>query len=294
LLLIDCGFEMNLFKEGWFSEQSEGWPGIVQSLKVDKVLHQERSKFQDISILKTPVAGLVMTLDGVIQSTELDEFAYQEMLAHVALYSHKCPKHVLIVGGGDCGVAREVLKHSCVEKVVQCEIDQRVTELSKQYLPHMTCSIDDPRFEMVFGDGAAYVRDHPNSFDVIITDSSDPIGPADVLFNEDYYRAVHKALTEEGIAVSQGESIWLGMDIILRLKRQCVAAGFKDIEYSIIQIPTYPGGSIGAFIASKGGSCKVPKRIITKEEQEKMKYYNKGIHEASFVLPEFFRRKFEE
>ncbi|KAH0789910.1 spermidine synthase [Histomonas meleagridis] len=286
---------MDLFKKGWFSEQSEGWPGLVQSYEVDNVIDHQKSKYQDVIVFKAKKTGLTMALDGVIQTTELDEFAYHEMMSHIVLYCHPNPKRVLIIGGGDLGVAREVLKHKCVELVDLCDIDEKVTELSKKYLPHLTEEASkDPRLHVMFQDGAAYIASKPNYYDIIITDSSDPIGPAESLFNENYYKGVLKALRPGGIICSQGESMWLDMNIILRLRDIMKSVGFPYVEYSVIQIPTYPGGSIGCMVASTAGSCKTPLREMTPEEASTMKYYSKAIHEASFVLPEFFRKKFEE
>ena len=285
---------MDLFKNGWFAEQGPSWAGMSQNLEVEEVLAHEKSKYQDIYVFKAKKTGLTMTLDDAIQSTEFDEFAYQEMLSHVILYCHPNPKKVLIIGGGDLGVAREVLKHKCVEHVDLCELDERVTELSKKYLPHMAeAASKDPRFHIHFEDGAAYVAKKKNEYDIIITDSSDPCGPAQPLFNQQYYQNLYNALTEGGIIASQGESMWLDADFILQLKKFCKNAGFKHVEYSTIQIPTYPCGSIGAFIASKGNSCKTPLREMTEEEAKSMKYYNKEIHIASFAMPEFFKRKWE-
>lgn len=284
---------MDSFKKGWFTENGEGWDGMAQSLEVSEVVHSEKSKFQEIAIFRSKRVGLVMTLDGVFQSTELDEFAYQEMMSHVALYAHPDPKRVLIVGGGDCGVAREVLKHKCVEVVDQCEIDERVVELSKKFLPHMASeAVKDPRLNIHYEDGAKFVASKTDYYDIIITDSSDPIGPGEILFRKEYYQSLYNALKADGIAVSQGESPWFNAPLIYKLRDSCKEIGFKNIEYSIIQVPTYPGGSIGAFIASKGNSCKNPVRKMTPEETSKMKYYNEETHIGSFSLPEFFRKEF--
>lgn len=285
---------MNKFQQGWFTEVSEGWPGIAQSLEVEKEIAHEQSKYQDILVFKAKRTGLTMAIDGAIQTTEMDEFAYQEMMAHVVLYSHPNPQRVLIIGGGDLGVAREVLKHKCVELVDLCDIDEKVTELSMKYLPHLTeTASKDPRLHVMFQDGAAYMDTKTGYYDIIITDSSDPIGPAESLFNKAYYEKVFKALRPGGIICSQGESMWLHPDLIIKLRDILSSVGFPVVEYSLIQIPTYPCGSIGALIASNAGSCKKPRREMTKEEADSMKYYNTEIHEASFVLPQFFKKQFE-
>lgn len=286
---------MDRFKKGWFSEKDEGWDGLVQSYEVEKVLAHEKSPFQDILVFKARKTGLTMAIDDLIQSTQMDEFAYHEMMAHVALFSHPNPKNVLIIGGGDCGVAREVLKHKCVEQVDQCDIDEKVTELTRKYLPHIIGDAEkDPRLHLYFEDGIAFIDKKPGFYDVIITDSCDPVGPAEKLFGLSYYQKVMKALRKGGISVSQGENIWLDADVIINLRDICRKVGFKHIEYSLINIPTYTAGSIGAFIISNDYSSKEPRREMTPEEAKSMRYYNKQVHIASFAAPEFFRRRFED
>lgn len=286
---------MDRFKKGWFSEKDEGWDGLVQSYEVSEVLAHEKSPYQDILVFKARKTGLTMAIDDLIQSTEMDEFAYHEMMAHVALYSHPDPKRVLIIGGGDCGVAREVLKHKCVELVDQCDIDEKVTELTRKYMPHVIGDAEkDPRLHLYFEDGIAFIDKNPNYYDVIITDSCDPVGPAEKLFGLSYYQKVMKALRKGGISVSQGENIWLDADVIINLRNICRQVGFKYIEYSLINIPTYTAGSIGAFIISNDYSSKEPRREMTSEEAKSMRYYNKPVHVASFAAPEFFRKRFED
>lgn len=287
---------MDRFKKGWFSEKDEGWDGLVQSYQVDEILAHEKSPYQDIVVFKARKTGITMAIDDLIQSTEMDEFAYHEMMAHVALYSHPNPKRVLIIGGGDCGVAREVLKHKCVEQVDQCDIDEKVTELTEKHMPHYHIADvrKDPRLHLYFEDGIAFIDRNPNFYDVIITDSCDPVGPAEKLFGLSYYQKVKKALRPGGISVSQGENIWLDADVICNLRDICRQVGFKYIEYSLINIPTYTAGSIGAFIISNDYSSKEPRREMTSEEASTMRYYNRAIHSASFAAPEFFRKRFED
>ncbi|KAK8861004.1 hypothetical protein M9Y10_012696 [Tritrichomonas musculus] len=285
---------MNKFQKGWFSENDDAWKGLVQSYQVNEVLAHEKSNYQDILIFNGRKTGITMAIDDIIQSTEMDEFSYHEMMAHVALYSHPNPKNVLIIGGGDCGVAREVLKHKCIESVELCDIDPKVTELSKKYLPHLTKSAcKDQRLHIYHIDGIDFVEKHQNSYDVIITDSCDPVGPATKLFGISYYQNVLRALKKGGISVSQGENFWVQQDVVLEMRNICREVGFKYIEYSNINIPTYPTGSIGALIVNNESSCHIPKREMSKEEAESMKYYNRNVHIASFALPEMFRRLFE-
>ncbi|UNI15797.1 Spermidine synthase [Purpureocillium takamizusanense] len=191
-------------KDGWFREISDMWPGQAMTLKVDKVLHHEKSKYQDVLVFKSTDYGTVLVLDNVIQCTERDEFSYQEMIAHLALNSHPNPKKVLVIGGGDGGVLREVVKHDCVEEATLCDIDEAVIRLSKQYLPNMAEGLTHPKSTVHIGDGFKFLDDYKNSFDVIITDSSDPEGPAESLFKKPYFQLLHDALREGGVISTQG------------------------------------------------------------------------------------------
>ena len=197
-----------------------------------------------------------------------------------------------IIGGGDGGVARECLKHHLVEKLVQCEIDDRVVELSKQYFPSMASSYNNPKLELVIGDGYKYLTDLPNeSFDVIITDSSDPKGPAVCLFQQAYYELLFEKLTPNGIICCQAESIWFDLDFIknlLEINRKI----FKKVAYASTMTCTYPSGQIGFLICSKDSKTQLERPLhILDEEQLKLKYYSQRIHEAAFVLPRFVQKK---
>ncbi|CAL1532620.1 unnamed protein product [Lymnaea stagnalis] len=284
---------MNGIKEGWFSEISELWPGQCMSLEVDKVLHHEKSKYQDILVFKSKTFGNVLVLDGVIQCTEKDEFSYQEMLAHLPLCSHKNPKKVLIIGGGDGGVARELLKHDCLEEVHMCEIDEAVVEVSKKYLPGMASSFSNPRLTLHIMDGFEYMGQHQGEFDVIITDSSDPIGPASSLFQKQYYELMKKALKPNGIVCSQGECMWIHMDLIKSMLDFCVTL-YPSVSYAYTSIPTYPCGQIGFVLCSLDPEVDFenPLRPFSTDELKElnMKYYNTDMHKSAFKLPEFAKK----
>jgi spermidine synthase len=174
------------------------------TLKVEKVLHHEKSQYQDVLIFKSTDYGTVLVLDNVIQCTERDEFSYQEMIAHLAMNSHPDPKRVLVIGGGDGGVLREVVKHDCVEEAILCDIDEAVIRLSKQYLPHMAQGLTHTKATVHIGDGFKFLNDYKNAFDVIITDSSDPEGPAESLFQKSYFELLNGALREGGVITTQG------------------------------------------------------------------------------------------
>ncbi|RFU27520.1 hypothetical protein B7463_g8802, partial [Scytalidium lignicola] len=279
-------------KDGWFREISDMWPGQAMTLKVEKVIHHEKSKYQDVLIFKSTDYGMVLVLDNVIQCTERDEFAYQEMITHLAMNSHPSPKRVLVIGGGDGGVLREVVKHECVEEAILCDIDEAVIRLSKQYLPGMSVGFDHPKVKTHIGDGFKFLNDYKNAFDVIITDSSDPEGPAESLFQKPYFELLHGALREGGVITTQGsENQWLHLPLITKLKKDCKEV-FPNVEYAYTTIPTYPSGQIGFMVCCKDATrnLKSPLRSWTSEEESKLcKYYNADIHKASFVLPTFAR-----
>ena len=281
---------MDLIIDGWFHERGVMWPGQAMSLKVAKVLYHGRSKYQDVLVFESTHHGNVLVLDGVIQVTERDEHAYQEMIAHLPLYAHPNPKKVLVIGGGDGGVLREVARHPSVEEIVICELDQDVIDVSKKYLPSLAKGYDDPRVTVKIMDGAKFMDENQDSFDVIITDSSDPIGPASVLFETPFYNAMHGSLREGGIVCTQGECMWLHVDLIRPLV-QSISKTFDSVEYAYTTIPTYPSGQIGFIIATKKrGSCREAARVPDEEVQKQLRYYTPDIHKASFVLPAFAER----
>eukprot|EP00980_Cylindrotheca_fusiformis_P006565 scaffold1384_cov116-Cylindrotheca_fusiformis.AAC.43 len=281
---------MDLVVDGWFHERGMLWPGQAMSLQVKKILDHHRSDFQDILVFESEKHGNVLVLDGVIQVTERDEHAYQEMIAHIPLYAHPNPKKVLVIGGGDGGVLREVARHPGVEEIVECEIDEGVINVAKKYFPSLSKGYDDPRVTVKIMDGAKFMDENQDSFDVIITDSSDPVGPASVLFETPFYNAMYKSLREGGIVCTQGECIWLHLDLIKPLV-ESIRGTYSTVEYAYTTIPTYPSGQIGFIIATKGrGECKKPERKPSEEVQEVLKYYTPELHEAAFVLPAFAKR----
>ncbi|KXS97566.1 hypothetical protein AC578_9773 [Pseudocercospora eumusae] len=277
-------------KDGWFREINDMWPGQAMTLKVNQVVHHEKSKYQDVLIFESSDYGMVLVLDNVIQCTERDEFSYQEMITHLGMFSHPKPKKVLVIGGGDGGVLREVVKHESVEEAVLCDIDEAVIRLSKKYLPGMSVGFQHPKVKVHVGDGFKFLADYKDSFDVIITDSSDPDGPAEALFQKPYFQLLHDALREGGVITTQGsENPWLHLSMIVDLKKSCKQV-FPVAEYGWTTIPTYPSGQIGFMVCTKDGSrdVKKPLRCVSEEEEEKLfKYYSSKVHEAAFVLPKF-------
>ncbi|KAK2741830.1 putrescine aminopropyltransferase [Onygenales sp. PD_40] len=280
-------------KDGWFSEISDMWPGQAMTLKVNQILHHEKSKYQDVLVFESSDHGTVLVLDNVIQCTERDEFSYQEMITHLAMNAHPNPKKVLVIGGGDGGVLREVVKHESVEEAVLCDIDEAVIRVSKKYLPGMSVGFQHPNVTVHVADGFKFLAERQNEFDVIITDSSDPEGPAEALFQKPYFQLLFNALREGGVVTTQGsENQWLHLSLITDLKKS-IREIFPVVEYAYTTIPTYPSGQIGFMVCCKDASRDVrePVRSWTREEEEKLcRYYNKEIHRASFVLPNFARK----
>jgi spermidine synthase len=279
-----------LIVDGWFHERGVLWPGQAMSIQVEKVLDHHRSEFQDILVFDSSTYGCVLVLDGVIQVTDRDEFAYQEMIAHIPLYAHPNPKKVLVIGGGDGGVLREIARHPSVEEIVICELDKDVIEVSKKYLPGLAKGYDDPRVIVHVMDGAKFMDENQDCFDVIITDSSDPVGPASVLFETPFYNAMHASLRNGGIVCTQGECMWLHLELIQPLVNS-IKQTFTSVDYAYTTIPTYPSGQIGFIVASKGGSsCKKPVRQPDDKTLAELRYYTPALHEAAFVLPAFAQR----
>lgn len=279
-------------KDGWFFETCPMWPGMGFSLQIEKVLYSGKSQFQMIEVYQTCNHGKMLALDGIIQLTEFDEFAYQEMLAHVPLFAHPCPENVLVIGGGDGGILREVCRHDCIKTIDFCEIDEDVIKVSKQFLPNLACGFDDPRINIHIGDGNAFVLGKKSRYDVIIVDSSDPIGPGDVLFKKPFYEGLKSALKPGGVVATQGESIFLHKEWVIHLAKITKELFIKQ-GYSCIMIPTYPGGNISICLGSLGPELKQPVRQIPDQIQEKLKYYSPNIHKASFVLPHFAKKMLE-
>jgi spermidine synthase len=212
------------------------------------------------------------------------------MIAHIPLASHPNPKKVLVIGGGDGGVVREVLKHDTVEEVVLCDIDEAVIRVSKSYLPHMSGLLADKRVTVYVGDGFAYLQQNTAQFDCIITDSSDPVGPAKALFEKPYFELLRDALAPGGHISTQGECLWIHLDLIHELL-QTTSKLFPVAEYAFTTIPTYPSGQIGFMVASKeeGRDLRTSVRQL-----EGCRYWNPDVHKAAFVLPEFGRVMLKE
>nr|XP_012221297.1 PREDICTED: spermidine synthase [Linepithema humile] len=286
---------MNVMQSGWFSEVNDYlWPGVALSLEVEKVLHHECSKYQDILVIKTKSHGKALILDNVIQCTEKDEYAYHEMISYLPLCSHPNPKDVLIIGGGDGGAAREVAKHPDVERVTLVDIDNRVIEICKDYLPRLSLGLNNPKVSIHACDGLQYLKDHHGKFDVIITDSCDPVGPAEHLFEQPYYELLKAALKPGGIIASQAGTVWESIEQVKNTFELCKNT-FPVAAYAVTAVPTYPTGQIGFVMGSLDDKTNFtePIRIFSDDDLDEMemKYYNDKIHRAAFVLPRFVEMK---
>ena len=288
---------MDLIKDGWFHERGTLWPGQAFSLQINKVLHHSKSKYQDVLVVESTHYGNVLILDGVIQVTERDECSYQEMMAHIPLFCHANPQRVLVIGGGDGGVLREIAKHETVTDIVICELDQVVMDVSKEFLPGLAKGFDDPRVTVHVMDGNVFMAENQESFDVIITDSSDPVGPASVLFETPFYQNMHRSLKPGGIVCTQGECQWLHLNLIQPLMSN-ISSFYHSVEYAYTTIPSYPSGQIGFIVATKQPdgdnpekqSCRTPVRVPSPAMAESLQYYTSELHSAAFVLPAFTQR----
>lgn len=277
--------ESNL--ELWFKEIET--KDLHIGFRVSNVLHRERSEFQDIAIMDTPSFGRMLVLDGIVQTTVKDEFFYHEMIAHVPLFSHPNPRRVLVIGGGDGGTVREVLKHDSVEHVDLVEIDGRVIELCREYLPELSHGLDDPRVNILVTDGLKYVKDVRDAYDVVIVDSSDPLGPAVGLFREEFYRDVAHVLEDDGLMVAQTESPWLTPEIV----RDVVGAignAFPPKAYLYLTtVPIYSLGQWSFTLGTKGIDPRQPRLASDEAPPFPTRYYTADIHRAAFSLPRFTR-----
>ena len=233
----------------WFSEVCEE-SATAFSLQVSEKLHEEQTPYQKIEILETKKFGTLMVIDGCIMLTDRDNFLYHEMMSHPVLFTHPRPENVLIIGGGDCGTLREVLLHDTIKKAWQVEIDERVTRLSEQYFPQLCSANDDPRAELLFVDGIKWVQDADSqSVDIIIIDSTDPIGPATGLFSAPFYKQCHRVLKPNGLLIQQSESPLIHMRILKEMYQAMDESGFADVKTLSFPQPVYPTGWWSATMA---------------------------------------------
>lgn len=266
------------------------YDAVCQQFRIDKLYFENKTDHQHLMIFHNAQLGRVMTLDGVVQTTEADEFVYHEMMTHVPMLAHGRVQRVLIVGGGDGGILREVLRHP-IDRVTQVEIDEAVVEMAKAYLPkHSAGAYDDERLDLVIADGMDFVRDCTSEFDVVIVDSTDPIGPGEVLFTDDFYGHAKRCLTEGGVLVTQNGVPFFQPDELKTTFRR-LQNQFIDAHFYCAPVPTYYGGFMSFGWASDNAQLRhVPlEKIETRfaAAQLKCRYYNPPIHRASFALPQY-------
>ena len=275
--------------QNWFTEAcSES--GSAFSLELHSKLHEEQSPYQKIEVYKTKQFGNLLVIDGFVMLSTRDNFIYHEMMAHPALFSHSNPQHVAIIGGGDCGTLKEVAKHSCVEKITQIEIDERVTRLSEQYFPELCTANDDPRVTFSFQDALEWIQHAPaDSVDVIIVDSTDPIGPAEGLFKKSFYQTCVRVLSKDGLLVQQSEAPLIHwQSITLPMRSEMCLAGFAHTETLFFPQPVYPTGWWSATFATKN-DLRLVRDNDVKNMDFKTKYYNYAIHLSAFAMPTFLQ-----
>ncbi|KAM3274585.1 hypothetical protein ACQJBY_043565 [Aegilops geniculata] len=301
---------------GWFTEtrsrcgkasklqyyNNPMWPGETHSLKVEKILFQGKSPYQEVLIFESLTYGKVLVLDGIVQLTDKDECAYQEMITHLPLCSIPSPKKVLVIGGGDGGVLREIARHGSVESIDICEIDQLVIDVCKDFFPDLSVGFKDPRVRLHVGDAVEFLRNSPEgTYDAIIVDSSDPIGPAQELVEKPFFETIARALRPGGVLCNQAESMWLHTHLIQDMLSICCETFKGSVHYAWASVPTYPSGAIGFLLCAKEGrpvNFLAPINPIEKIEGamtagRDIRFYNTEMHRAAFVLPTFAKRELE-
>lgn len=274
----------------WFTETQEN-DGVAFSLAVHERLHEERSAYQHIEVFETTHWGRLLVLDGCVMLTERDEFFYHEMMAHPALFAHRDPRNVAIVGGGDCGILREVLRHDSVERATQVELDERVTAVARQYFPGLCTGADDERAQLLFTDGIEWVREvEDEALDVLIVDSTDPVGPAEALFTQAFLTEARRTLSPGGLLVQQSESPLLHRESVIEpFQHAAREVGFDGVKTLCFPMPSYPSGWWSATLLVNGGD---PGNFREEDAQEftfPTRYYNADIHRAALATPQFLR-----
>lgn len=271
---------------GWYDEELH--PEIRQGLKIDRVLYRSSDGLQDLIVFENPRFGRVLCLDGVVQTTEGDEFVYHEMMTHVPILAHGAAEDVLIVGGGDGGMAREVLKHDAVRPTM-VEIDPDVIDFSRKHLPSLSAgAFDDPRLELVIADGCRFMKETAKRFDVIIVDSTDPIGPGEVLFTAEFYADCKRRLKPGGVIVTQNGVPFVQPDEVTNSFRR-LGESFADVHFYLAAVPTYQGGDMAfGWASDNAGLRRQPAETIAERFEAagiETRYYTPELHAASFALP---------
>lgn len=272
----------------WVEEVYQDY--YAMKFKVERTLFSGVSEFQSVDVVETRGHGRMLLNDGLVMVSERDEFIYHDMITHVPMFVHPNPKSVLIIGGGDGGTAREVLKHEGVEKVTMVEIDEMVVNACREFIPQTSSMLDHPKMNLIIGDGVQFVRESKEVFDVILVDSTDPIGPAQPLFGPDFYNNVFERLSDNGIVVSQGESPFLNKETQASLLSILNNIFPKVSVYNFSNL-TYPGGLWSFTFATKGlHPLKDFKAEKVAASEIDFEYYTADIHRAAFSLPAFMKK----
>ena len=271
-----------------YLERHSRTAGLAMTVK--RHLVHRQTQFQTLDLFETEDFGKVLTLDGMVMLTERDEAAYHEMLTHVPMLIHPNPRRVLVVGGGDGGILRELLRHPALERVVQVEIDRVVVEVSRTHFPWAEAVYNHPKVTLVVGDAIQYMRKVKGEFDIVIVDSTDPVGPAEGLFNESFYRDVADALNERGIMSGQLGSAFYAADWVGKVTRRLQGI-FTHVGVYLAHIPTYPSGLWCLGLASKIIKIDTPPDKVRYDTfSAVLQYYNQQVHSGSFALPEYLKR----
>ena len=274
--------------ELWFSEPHT--PDVKMSIRINKQLHSEQSAYQRIDVFESPEFGRFLTLDGLMMLTEKDEFIYHEMITHVAMASNPDIKNVLVIGAGDGGTVRELTRYNTIENIDMVEIDERVVEVSKEFLPVTACKLHDPRVNIFYDDGLRFVRRKENLYDLIIVDSTDPFGPGEGLFTSEFYGNCFNALTEKGILVNQHESPYYSDDAkAMQRAHRRIREFFSICRVYQVHIPTYPSGHWLFGFASR----TIDPLAADTEKWNSLgittRYYNTELHKGCFAIPNYVK-----
>jgi spermidine synthase len=271
----------------WYSELHDGNSGLT--LKIDRLVESTVSPFQRIDILHNQDFGKLLVLYGSLMVCDNDNNAYNEMLAHVPLYSHPSPKEVLIIGGGDCGCLTEVLSHPDVENCTMCEIDEEVVNVCKRHFPHLTKGTSDKRANLIFQDGKKFLEETDKKFDVILLDLSDPVGPATDLFQKSFHKRVYGCLNDDGIMVAQSESPFYNKNTVKHMYKNFFDI-FPIVRMYTCHMPIYPSALWSfAFCSKKYDPIDDFREDEARDHKSKTRYYNADIHRGAFALPEFIK-----
>ena len=275
----------------WFIEHFDS-AGTAFGLRLKRKLEQVQTPYQHIEMWETDTFGYLMTIDGCTMVTTRDNFLYHEMMSHPVLFSHANPKNVVIIGGGDCGTLREVLRHPGVEKVTQIDIDEMVTRMSEKYFPELCESNNAPRAELLFIDGVKWIQDcASDSIDVMIVDSTDPVGPAEGLFKAEFFRHCHRVLKKGGIIVQQSESPLLHSDTIIKdLHANMREAGFTSTQTLPFPQTSYPSGWWSCTMAGKEADVTTFREQDAASKVFATDYYTANIHKGALDLPPFMKK----